>query len=65
MSEADHIRLLADAKATQAKVMISGYPSELYDLALTVWRVVDIAVKNHAPGGAEKRTMTERLWMNY
>lgn len=65
MQEADHVRLLAAAKATQAKVMISGYPSGLYDIALSGWRTVDIAVKNHAAGGAEKRTMTERLWMNY
>jgi hypothetical protein len=60
-----HEAFLDAAMHCKGKVMISGYPSELYDGRLAGWnrRVFDLP--NNAAGGVEKRRMTEVLWMNY
>jgi DNA adenine methylase len=63
MDEAGHRRLLAALKQTKGKVVLSGYPSPLYDGELAGWRVVDIDAANHSAGGASKRRMVERLWV--
>jgi DNA adenine methylase len=65
MSEDDHIRLLETIRLATGKVMLSGYPSDLYRDRLHDWRAVDFDLPNNAAGGPEKRRMTERLWMNY
>jgi len=65
LTEAGHERLLAALLAVRGKVVLSGYPSDLYDDALAGWRRIDLAVPNHAAGGKAKRAMTERLWLNY
>ena len=65
MSEQDHRELLATLRDCKGKVILSGYPSELYDSTLNDWRVVDIEIPNHAAGGVSKRRMTEWLWLNY
>jgi DNA adenine methylase len=49
----------------QGKVMLSGYPSELYDRTLAGWRIVDFAIDNKASSARSKPKMTERLWLNY
>ena len=67
----DHVAFLAQAKALCCKVMISGYPSELYDTELKDWYrvekekyVTSAGCKNKiADGNAPKAT--EVLWMNY
>jgi len=56
----DHGRLLTRLKKLSCPVMISGYPSKLYDQHLTGWRThrYDVITRG--------RTMaTEVLWMNY
>jgi DNA adenine methylase len=56
---ADHRRLLDRDRRLPAAVMISGYPSALYDDALPGWRTLEFQVMSR--GGVR----TEKLWMNY
>jgi DNA adenine methylase len=65
MSEANHAELLAVLLDVQGKVMLSGYPSELYDRTLTGWNRYPFKLPNNAAGGKKKRTMTECLWCNF
>jgi DNA adenine methylase len=65
MSEADHRELLDLVKQCRGKVMLSGYPSELYDTTLAGWNRHTFDIANHAAGGKSKRTMTEVLWCNF
>lgn len=60
MSDADHLRLLAAVKKLPCPVMLSGYPSRLYDDALSGWRRETFRAwtRTHQP-------RTEVLWMNY
>jgi len=60
-SDADHMELLATLKGLPAsvKVILSGYPSELYDAELQGWRTYEFQVATR--GGPR----TERLWMNF
>lgn len=62
MSEPDHRRLLALIKRLPANVhvMISGYPSPLYDTELAGWEREEFTVYTRTH---QKRT--EVLWMNY
>jgi DNA adenine methylase len=55
----DHKRLLTVLKSLPCAVMISGYPSKLYDDLLTGWRTYEFQVMTR--GGVR----TEKLWMNY
>ncbi|MFC3393656.1 DNA adenine methylase [Brenneria rubrifaciens] len=55
----DHRDLIAILQQVPYSVMISGYPSALYDELLKGWRSVTFQVMTR--GGAR----TEKLWMNY
>lgn len=56
----DHRELLAVLADLPCAVMLSGYPSELYDASpVAGWRTVDCRVMTR--GGVAN----ERLWMNY
>lgn len=57
--DGDHGILLGVLAGLPAPVMISGYPSALYDGALAGWRTLDFQAMTH--GGPAH----ERLWMNY
>jgi hypothetical protein len=59
LEAADHVRLLDALRRLPARVMVSGYHCELYDQALSTWRVVEYSAMTR--GG--KRT--EVLWCNY
>jgi DNA adenine methylase len=65
MTTDDHRELLTVIKQCQGKVMLSGYPSQLYADELVDWRREDIEIDNKAAGGEVKRKMTESLWMNF
>ncbi|OEF62207.1 DNA methylase [Vibrio cyclitrophicus 1F175] len=57
-----HVQLLNQFKELSGrgiKIMISGYPSELYDSLLTNWRTYEFNVMTR--GGVRR----EKLWMNY
>ena len=57
--EADHIEWLELLKALPCPVMVSGYPSALYDERLARWRRVQWQVMNQ--GGVR----TECVWFNF
>jgi DNA adenine methylase len=65
MSEADHRELLDMLRQCRAKVMLSGYPSALYDAALASWTRHTFEVPNNAAGGKAKDRETEVLWCNF
>jgi DNA adenine methylase len=65
MSEADHRELLDVVRACKGKVMLSGYPSELYDKALKGWNRHSFDLANHAAGGKAKRRQIEVVWCNF
>jgi DNA adenine methylase len=65
MSEADHRQLLTTLRGCKGKVMLSGYPSELYQAELAGWKRHDFDLPNNAAGGDAKRRMTECLWCNF
>lgn len=62
MTRVEHVQLLAIVRALPpgVQVMISGYPSKLYDEALAAWERKEFTVytRNHQP-------RREVLWMNY
>lgn len=55
----DHIELLAILKALPCNVILSGYPSHLYDELLLEWRTLELQVMNQAG------VRTEKLWFNF
>ncbi len=57
--EGDHEALLALLKRLPCAVMVSGYPSALYDERLSGWRRVSLQVMNQAG------VVTERVWFNF
>jgi DNA adenine methylase len=65
MTEAQHRELLATLVACKGKVMLSGYPSSLYDTTLKSWTRHTFELPNNAAGGETKRRMTEVLWCNF
>jgi DNA adenine methylase len=65
MSEGDHRELLEVVKQCQGKVMLSGYPSRLYDTALADWKRHTFDLPNNAASGKTKDRETEVLWCNF
>lgn len=65
MTTQQHIELLDAVVACEGKVMLSGYPNDLYDRHLKDWNVVDIKIDNKASSAKQKPIMIERVWMNY
>ncbi|MCW5697321.1 MAG: DNA adenine methylase [Bauldia sp.] len=59
MSDADHEELLGFLRGLTGMVVLSGYPSELYEHALADWHRVETEA---LADGARKRT--EALWIN-
>lgn len=55
----DHIELLALLKTLPCHIMLSGYPSSLYDDLLSGWHSLELQVMNQ--GGV----VTEKLWFNF
>ena len=60
LSDDRHRQLLAVLVRLPCNVLLSGYPSEMYDLALSAWRVV--TYRTMTRGG---RLATECLWCNF
>lgn len=55
----DHIQLLELLKKLPCAVILSGYPSTLYDELLADWRTLELQVMNQAG------VRTEKLWFNF
>jgi len=60
MTDTDHAELLAFLCTLKGKIILSGYPAEMYDAALPGWRRVQ---RKAMADGAKERT--EVLWMNF
>jgi DNA adenine methylase len=65
MTEAQHRELLDVLRRCEGKVMLSGYPSQLYDTALADWTRHTFDRANHASGAKKKDRETEVLWCNF
>lgn len=60
MSDSDHEELLKAIVSSKAKIMISGYESDLYNEYLSEWK------KEHFQSCAEMgKARIETVWMNY
>ena len=59
LDEAAHVELLALLKSLDCRVMISGYPSRLYETELSGWRSMSLQVNNQAA------VVTETVWFNF
>jgi len=57
--EQDHIALLQLLKTLPCAIILSGYPSVLYDDLLADWQTIELQVMNQ--GGVR----TEKLWYNF
>ena len=57
--EQDHVELLQRLKSVPCQVIVSGYPSALYEEQLSAWRSMELQVMNQ--GGVR----TEKLWFNF
>jgi len=57
--ERDHLELLELLKGLPCNVILSGYPSALYDGLLGDWRHLELQVMNQAG------VRTEKLWFNF
>ena len=60
MTDANHEELLDELLKTKAKVILSGYASQMYDDALAIWHRRER--RAYAQGGAER---TEVIWCNF
>jgi DNA adenine methylase len=65
MNEQEHYELGKVLKKCASKVIISGYPSELYEDMFTSWRRIEFDIANHSAGGRLKSRKRETLWMNW
>jgi DNA adenine methylase len=65
MTEQDHRDLLEALRGCKGKVMLSGYPSALYDQALADWTRHAFDLPNNAAGGPTKARQTEVVWCNF
>ena len=65
MSIDQHIELLEAINTCCGKVLLSGYPSKLYQSRLKNWNYFDIEIDNKASSAKQKPKMIERIWMNY
>lgn len=59
ISEDQHVELAQLLTSTTAAVMISGYPSKLYDKLYAGWRTKTFRVSVHG------KIAIEKIWMNY
>lgn len=65
MTREDHEDLLRRCNDSNAKIVLSGYRSSLYDEQLNNWNRVEKSVANHSSQEITKKRKTECLWMNY
>ncbi|MBJ8421871.1 DNA adenine methylase [Acinetobacter bereziniae] len=62
MDDKDHLDLLNNLLELEGMVMLSGYPSNLYDDTLNGWKRVDTKARISSGRGTDTRT--ECLWIN-
>lgn len=62
MDDKDHLDLLNTLLELEGMVMLSGYPSDLYDDTLNGWKRIDTKARISSGRGTDTRT--ECLWIN-
>src|SRR5262249_36809918 len=65
MTEDQHVELLDTVRECRGRVLLSGYPSGLYNRRLADWERHEFTLPNQAAGGKRKRQMTEVVWYNF
>lgn len=67
MTEEQHTDLCTVIRKCEGKVLLSGYPSELYRFQLEEqgWHRHDFELPNNAASGKDKRRMVECVWCNF
>jgi len=65
MSEEEHCELSHTLNRSKSKVVISGYPSDLYNELYKSWRRIEIDIANHSSHSLQKKRKTEVLWLNW
>lgn len=65
MSDDEHRQLSELLCRCKAKVVVSGYPSSLYQELYADWRMVTFDIANHAAGGRRKGRETECIWLSF
>lgn len=65
MTSDDHVRLAEILHGCKSRVVLSGYPSDLYDKLYGDWKSESFEMPNHAAGGSRKARVREVLWLNW
>ncbi len=65
MTDNNHSQLAQVLHKCKAKVVLSGYLSDLYDELYNDWNRIDFNIANHASSAKKKPRSRECLWMNY
>lgn len=65
MTDDEHRQLAVLLKRCKSRIVVSGYPSSLYEEIYGGWRKVTFDIANHAAGGKKKNRETECLWMSF
>ena len=65
MTDGDHRELAGVLNECRGKVVLSGYPSPLYDELYSGWKRVEYDAPKHSAGGKSKARATEVLWKNF
>lgn len=65
MTVDDHIQLADRLRNYKGKVLLSGYPSPLYNRIFKDWCCVKRKIHNHSSQQKQKSVKTECLWLNY
>jgi DNA adenine methylase len=65
MNTDDHIQLSEVLENFHGKVVLSGYPSKLYNRLYNNWNCKKKNIANHASQKKVKDQKTEMLWMNF
>lgn len=65
MSDKEHVELADCLQSVKSKVVLSGYPSDLYSKLFRDWNRTETDIANHSAGGKEKSRKTECIWTNF
>lgn len=65
MTAEEHTELGTVLRQCQSRIVISGYPSPLYDEMFGDWRRIEFDIANHSAGGRKKARKQETLWLNW
>lgn len=65
MTDDQHIELATAVKTAKSKIIISSYPSPLYEQLFSGWRTESHLIPNHSSHERVKDLKQEQLWFNF